>query len=189
MVNFYRENGVLFVESRMDLRFPIVINGVSHTNKEHESFEDVDLVYALLERNGRILIKDEDRFKRFSLGEFADIISLKKYNLVEGLPSITAKEKKEDAILECFPPQRDYQKLREQGLSVMEDEKITHTKLLEEKKIVEDEPIAENEPAPVQKQQEQQNHNKKRNKERQYNNNEQKQTQNNNVNPQKGDAK
>lgn len=183
MVNFYRENGVLFVESRMELRFPIVVNGVLHEKKEHESFEDVDLVYALLERNGRVLIKEDDKFKRFSLGEFADIISLKKYKLVEGLPSITTnhREVKKEAVLECFPQDnRDYQKIREQQALESEDEVISHPEK-EEEVVVEEKTI--------QKQQEQQNHNKKRNKERQYNNNnEQKQPQNNNVNIQKGDA-
>lgn len=178
MVNFYRENGVLFVESRMELRFPIVVNGVSHEKKEHESFEDVDLVYALLERNGRVLIKEDDKFKRFSLGEFADIISLKKYKLVEGLPN--REEVKKEAVLECFPQDRDYQNMREQQVLESEDDVLTHPEK-EEEVVVEEKPI--------QKQQEQQNHNKKRNKERQYNNNnEQKQPQNNNVNIQKGDA-
>lgn len=98
MVKLYRENGVYFVESRMELRFPIEVNGVEHVKKDSESFEDVDLVYAILERNGRVLIKDDDTFKRLSLGEFADILTGKNYILVEGLPTMVEIDD-EDEIL------------------------------------------------------------------------------------------
>lgn len=86
MVVIYRENGVLYVEAKMELRFPMVIKGVTYKKQEDVTFEDVDVVYSILERNGRVLIKNGEIFKRMSLGEFADILTKKDYKLVEGIP-------------------------------------------------------------------------------------------------------
>lgn len=161
MVKLYRENGVYFVESKMELRFPIEINGVVYSKKETETLEDVDLVYAILERNGRVLIKEDDKFKRLTLGEFADILTGKKYTLIDGLPPVYDNIKLDEV---------DVHEEKDENVQqlVMEEQSDTQTQ--------------------QQQNNQQYNNNKKRNKER--HNNEQKQPQINNVQQeQKGDDK
>lgn len=156
MVVIYRENGVLYVEAKMELRFPMVIKGVTYKKQDGITFEDVDVVYSILERNGRILIKNGEVFKRMSLGEFADILTKKEYKLVENLP-VKEEPKKEEKKIVVKEEVKVEEKIEPKEEKI--EEVVIETVVKEEVKVEEQQPKPDYQ------------NNKKRNKDRQYNNN------------------
>lgn len=83
MLTLYRMNGVLHAKCRLNLKRGITFNGKSYTKSMFGSDQlvEVDAVIAILTENGCIRIFNGEKFVRFGLGEFSDIILSKEYTI------------------------------------------------------------------------------------------------------------
>ena len=104
MLTLYRMNGVLHALCRVNLKRPVTFNNEVYDNslfgKDHHI--EVDAVIAILTENGCIRIFNGDKFVKFGLGEFTDII-LKKEYLVEDKEEIVHEPQPESTVVEEEP--------------------------------------------------------------------------------------
>lgn len=101
MFTFYRENGILYTETKFDLVRPVTVNGVKYDKSDKTSFEDVELVRRLLLINANILIckKPGAEFEKPNLYDFSMALDEKTFNIIDGLP--TRSEVLKNAFKEC----------------------------------------------------------------------------------------
>lgn len=94
MLNLYRENGILYAEAKLLMRFPVVHNSVTYASKKGEvSYEDVDVIHSLLKLNHKVLVNIGVRgFVKPDLLEFGRMLDDKKYNIIDGLPTAKKSE-------------------------------------------------------------------------------------------------
>lgn len=107
MFTFYRENGILYTETKFDLVRPVTVNGVKYEKSEKTSFEDVELVRRLLLINANVLIckKPGAEFEKPSLYDFSMALEEKTFNIIDGLP--TRSEVLKNAFKECVNMESD----------------------------------------------------------------------------------
>lgn len=81
MLTLYRINGVLFAKCRLNLKRGIEFNNQIYNESmfEEEHMIEVDAVIAILTENGCIKIFNGEKFVKFGLGEFSDLIIKKEY--------------------------------------------------------------------------------------------------------------
>lgn len=110
MLTLYRMNGVLHAKCRLNLKRGITFNNKTYTKSMFGSdqFVEVDAVIAILTENGCVRIFNGEKFVRFGLGEFSDIIISKQYTIedveedekVVEIPVLVEEEPKVEEIPE-----------------------------------------------------------------------------------------
>lgn len=102
MFIFYRDNGVLYTETKFDLIRPITINGKKFEKSEKTTFEDVELIRRLLLVNANVLIRKEPNadFEKPNLYDFSMALEEKSYDIIDGLPDTGKSELEQSEINE-----------------------------------------------------------------------------------------
>lgn len=97
MFTFYRENGVLYVETKFDLVRPITVCGRKIEKSDQTSFEEVDLIEMLLVANANILIRKEpgEELTKPNLYDFSMALENKKYKVIDKLPELVSNDNSE----------------------------------------------------------------------------------------------
>lgn len=82
----FRDKGVLYVECKMDLKFPIKLNGKLYERNNEVSYQEIDVVYGLLKLNARVLVNIDGKFIKPDLYWLGTALLEKNYEISEGLP-------------------------------------------------------------------------------------------------------
>lgn len=82
----FRDKGVLYAECKMDLKFPIELNGKLYERNDEVSYEEIDNVYNLLKLNARVLVNIDGKFVKPDLYWLGTALLEKNYEISEGLP-------------------------------------------------------------------------------------------------------
>lgn len=82
----FRDKGVLYAECKMDLKFPIELNGKLYERNNEVSYQEIDVVYGLLKLNARVLMNIDGKFVKPDLYWLGTALLEKNYEISEGLP-------------------------------------------------------------------------------------------------------
>lgn len=114
----FRDKGVLYAECKMNLKFPIELNGKLYERSNEVSYQEIDNVYNLLKLNANVLVNIDGKFKKPDLYWLGNVLLEKNYEISEGLPIDIVEDENVSEAAE-FNPAEDEDVAEEES----EDEK------------------------------------------------------------------
>lgn len=115
----FRDNGILYAECKMDLKFPIDLNGKLYKRSDDVSYQEIDVVYNLLKLNANVLVNINGEFKKPDLYWLGNVLLEKDYEISEGLPIDNIEDETVSEAAEFNPAPTEDEDVAEES----EDEK------------------------------------------------------------------
>lgn len=125
MLTLFRMNGVLHALCKVNLKKPISFNGkmFDKSLEGEDQYIEVDAVMAILTENGAIRIFNGEKFVKYRLGEFSDLVIKKDYAVYDIEEKISTDTEIEDKIEVVEEPSVDEQEFEEADEESTDDQK------------------------------------------------------------------